>query len=326
MTTILSERIRVLAARLRVAALARVLVVVTALRCPRFEAEFRTCERYRRRSGIRKLVRHPVRETWRAAYATLPWLPTRPSVAKLFTGERLAVVLPELAGLDLYRHGCIEPDLTAVVLRRVEPGMTFIDVGAHYGYYTSLARSLVGEEGLVVAFEPGRESFAWLSRNLGWRRNVRLENAAVGARTGLSVLRDFGSRKSALNTLQREARAPLPERENLRPRECVVRCVRLDDYVAEAKIRPDFVKIDAEGSELDVLLGMEQTLREGRCVVSLEVGDYPGSSAALSSECISLMGQFGYSCFEGRGGMLVPHQPRHRYNYGNLCFLNEHRT
>ena len=98
---------------------------------------------------------------------------------------------------------------------------------------------------------------------------------------------------------------PPRERERLRAREYAVRCVRLDDYLGPRGIRPDFVKVDAEGSELAVLTGMERTLREGGCIVSLEVGDYAGSNAPPSRECIAFMAKLGYSCFESRGGTLV---------------------
>lgn len=283
------------------------------------EAAFDRSVRYRERSWAGKLVRHPVRETLRAAYAAMPWLPPREVAVRLFTGERLSVVVPELSALDVYRHGCIEPDLTAVVLRELQRGMTFVDIGAQCGYYAGLAKRLVGAEGVVLAFEPARPSFFLLARNASHEGNVRLENMAAGATNGMAVLRDFGPRHSALNTLKTQARVPPLERGQLSARSYEVPCVRLDDYFARCRLRPDFVKIDAEGSELDVLRGMGETLKETDCLVSIEVGDYdPGSS--MSRECIAFMARLGLSCFESRQGALVPHRAQTRYGYGNLCF------
>jgi FkbM family methyltransferase len=293
--------------------------VDTAASRPTIEAAFDRCVRYRERRWTGKLARHPVRETLRAAYAALPWLPPREVAVRLFTRKRLAVLLPELSSLDLYRHGCIEPDLTAVVLRTLKPGMTFVDVGAHYGYYAGLANQLVGAEGVVLAFEPGREAFSLLSRNTSNERNVRLENVAVGAANGTAALRDFGPRHSALNTLKTQARVPPRERDQLSARSYEVPCVRLDDSLARHRLRPDFIKIDAEGSELDVLRGMEDTLTGTDCLVSIEVGDYD-DGPSVSRECIAFMARFGFSCFEGRKGELIPHRAQARYGYGNLCF------
>jgi FkbM family methyltransferase len=283
------------------------------------EAAFDRCLRYRERSWGGKLVRHPVRETLRAAYAAIPWLPAREAAVRLFTRERLSILLPELSGLELYRHGCIEPDLTAVVLRKLERGMTFVDVGAHSGYYASVAKQLVGPEGVVVAFEPGRQAFSLLSRNTSDQSNVRLENMAAGATNGTAVLRDFGPRHSALNTLKAQARVPPRERQQLSARSYEVPCVRLDDYLARHRLRPDFIKIDAEGSELDVLRGMEETLKDTDCLVSIEVGDYD-DGPSMSRECIAFMARLAFSCFESRRGALIPHLVQASYGYGNLCF------
>lgn len=283
------------------------------------EAAFDQSVQYRDRSWAGKAVRHPVREAVRASYAALPWLPPREATARLFTREQLAVVLPELSGLDLYRHGCIEPDLTAVALRTLQRGMTFVDIGAHHGYYVSVAGRLVGTEGVVVAFEPARQSFSLLARNTSQLPNVRLEQMAVGATNGTMVLRDFGPRHSALNTLKAQARVPRRERARLDARSYEVPSVRLDDYVERHRLRPDFIKVDAEGSELDVLRGMGNTLKDTDCLVSVEVGDYDNGSS-MSRECIAFMASSGFSCFESRHGELIPHRVRSRYGYGNLCF------
>jgi FkbM family methyltransferase len=293
--------------------------VDTATSRPAIEAAFDRCVRYRERSWTGKLTRHPGRETLRAAYAALPWLTPREVAVRLFTRKQLAILLPELSALDLYRHGCIEPDLTAVVLRTLKPGMTFVDVGAHYGYYAGLAGELVGADGVVIAFEPGRETFSLLSRNMAHQRNVTLEHMAAGATNGTAVLQDFGRRHSSLNTLKIQARVPPREREQLSARSYEVPCVRLDDHLARHGLRPDFVKIDAEGSELDVLRGMQDTLTGTDCLVSIEVGDYD-DGPSVSRECIALMARFGFSCFESRKGELIPHRAQARYGYGNLCF------
>jgi FkbM family methyltransferase len=293
--------------------------VDTAANRRTLEAAFDRCLRYRERSWQGKVARHPVREAVRAAYGALSWLAPREVTATLFTRERLAIVLPELSGLDLYRHGCIEPDLTALVLRTLQRGMTFVDVGAHHGYYASLAKRLVGPEGVVLAFEPGRQAFSLLSRNMSHHRNIRLENMAAGATNGTAVLRDFGPRHSALNTLKTQARVPSRERDQLGARTYEVPCVRLDDYLAGHGLRPDFIKIDAEGSELDVLRGMEETLKETEGLVSVEVGDYD-DGPSMSRECIAFMARLGLSCFESRQGALIRHCVQRSYGYGNLCF------
>jgi len=256
-----------------------------------------------------------------------PWL--RPLLARLramevtcqlFDGQQLRVVLPEIVGVDLYRHGLIEPPVTAMLLDRLRPGMVFIDVGAHYGYFTLLASRLVRPNGTVVAFEPSRFAARLLRRNVGHLDGVVVEEAAVQAATGMAELSDFGSRHSALNTTLRDARVPARERRRLRPHVYQVPTVSLDEYTAVHEIRPDIVKLDAEGAEVAILTGMHDLLRTARPLVVLETGDYDDMASPATSASIDLLEGVGYRCFE-YDGRLRPHRRRGSYGYGNLFFL-----
>ena len=50
--------------------------------------------------------------------------------------------------------GKYEPEQTAWVKKTLKRGGRFVDIGANFGYYTSLAASIVGPTGRVFAFEP----------------------------------------------------------------------------------------------------------------------------------------------------------------------------
>ncbi len=267
-----------------------------------------------------KFLAHPARESVLAGYRLAPWLPVRRARASLFTGQQLSVLLPELVAADLYRHGCIEPGLTALVLETLRPGMTFVDVGAQYGYYTMLAQEAVAPGGRVIAFEPGRLSFRMLERNLRGAPGVQTENLAVWRASGTRMLHDFGPRHSALNSLFSDARAPVPERSRLDVDSYEVGCVSLDDYFEGSGPAPDLVKIDAESSELEVLLGMRRLLSASSPVISIEVGDFGVAQAPLGHRCIAFLESAGYAPFECSGGEPIPHRVRARYAYGNLCF------
>src|SRR3954468_7115002 len=110
---------------------------------------------------------------------------------RLFDGQALRVVLPEIVGTDLYRHGLIEPPMTQFLLTHLRPGMVFVDVGAQYGYFTVVASRLVQPAGVVVAFEPGRDAARVLRRNVAHLPGVVVEEAAVHARSGTVELTDF---------------------------------------------------------------------------------------------------------------------------------------
>jgi len=71
---------------------------------------------------------------------------------KTFWGEEMLVIIPEVVSLNIYRYRFFEEDLTKMILEYLKPGMTFFDIGAHFGYYTLLASFIVGEKGIVHSF------------------------------------------------------------------------------------------------------------------------------------------------------------------------------
>lgn len=139
--------------------------------------------------------------------------------------------------------GTYEPEQTRRALELVRRGATVFDVGAHIGYYTLLFSRLAGPGGRVVAFEPSPRNLPVLRWHVARNgcANVRVEAAAVSAETGSArFTADTGSGTGRL------AESGTVE----------VRTIRLDDYVDAGGPMPDVLKIDVEGAELDVLLGL----------------------------------------------------------------------
>ncbi len=89
--------------------------------------------------------------------------------------------------------GLYEPQETAVVRAVLKPGMTFVDVGANWGYFTLLAAHLVGHAGRVLSLEPDPRLFQTLSSNLAMNRlsQVRALQLAAADAPGLLSLAGF---------------------------------------------------------------------------------------------------------------------------------------
>ncbi len=143
----------------------------------------------------------------------------------------------------------LEPVEREFVSGALVPGMRCVDVGANIGFFSLLMARLVGARGHVTAFEPGPANFRFLERNLALHGmdNVRALQLAAGSRQETRPLRvDRAGTKNSFFA-GRGSRA------------VDVQVTTIDAAVERA----DFVKIDVEGAELEVLAGMDKTLASG---------------------------------------------------------------
>jgi len=140
-----------------------------------------------------------------------------------------------------------EPLETAFLRSRLHPGDTFVDVGAHVGYFTILGARCVGPTGTVIALEPEDRNLDLLRRNLvrNGCTNTRVLPFAAHASKGWMSL--------ALDEVNRGAHYLVPAGET----KTIVRCLRLDDELPE---KVDVVKIDAQGYDHDVVTGLLRTV------------------------------------------------------------------
>lgn len=144
--------------------------------------------------------------------------------------------------------------IRAVLEGNVSPGMHVADVGANQGICTLLLSRLVGPSGRVTALEPDPVMAEALRNNLqlNGSANVTLIEAGADARSGDATL--FHSRMNGGD--KRLARGELSDSCT----RSAVRVVRLDDVIPDRRL--DFIKIDTQGWEMNVLEGMSGCLRD----------------------------------------------------------------
>ncbi|NNF58126.1 MAG: FkbM family methyltransferase [Rhodothermaceae bacterium] len=170
-----------------------------------------------------------------------------------------------------YLLGTSEPELQEAFAERIRPGDTVYDLGANIGFYMILAARLVGPTGRVVAFEPFPATAAAARHNarLNAFDQVHVIEAAVADRPGEEWLMTGTGPVTFRLGEDREQPGQL------------VPVISVDAFVSTAEEPPpDFVKIDVEGAEERVLLGMKDTLRQHRptvlCEVHYAISDFAG--------------------------------------------------
>lgn len=181
-------------------------------------------------------------------------------------GGRMVVDTDDLLGRVVAVSGIWEPSITAVFSRVLRPGDVCVDVGAHVGYYTTLASKLVGELGHVYAFEPSARNLRLLRASLSRsaRQNVTLYEFAAGAGEGTARLYEAPRTNTGASSMSDKAldEPAVGARGDYEPIDVLVR--RIDDVVpAHAFERVRLVKVDVEGYEREALLGAEGVLSTG---------------------------------------------------------------
>jgi len=187
---------------------------------------------------------------------------------------------------------------TVVALRRLlRPGDTFLDIGANVGYLSAIGADRVGPTGQVHAFEPMPAYAAWVERlrDLNPDRAITVNRCAVGDAPGEATLNCTATANLGWNTLVPGLMAGEPT-----PSQITVPVITLGGYLTERAAtlgRVGCIKIDVEGYELPVLVGMADWLRtqSPRPPILCEVAPvaYPAMGRSLQ-ELEDLLRSLGY--------------------------------
>jgi FkbM family methyltransferase len=172
-----------------------------------------------------------------------------------------AELLPALTHVQMHH---VNETLTRLVYQKaVKPGDHVLDVGAHMGQHTAPLSQLVGESGLVHAFEP---DIAHLKTLTSIAKNVRIWPFAAGNQMSLQQLH-IPAGLDGWASLQ-DIRQELPDRKFT-----ILSTVQIPVDLVLSEIdapRVSFIKIDVERRELEAIEGMTELLKQSRAILTLE--------------------------------------------------------
>jgi len=199
-------------------------------------------------------------------------LPGEP-VYRRFDEDLTVCLLPgEFLTKRVWFHGYVQYDEEYFLREYVSPGMVIIDAGANIGTRSLICGKRVRPGGMVHAFEPMRQTYALLRRNVA--RNelgdvIRVNRMAVLDRTGQMVRFIQEPRHSDMARVDVRDGSVLQGEDGLMSDE--VQSVALDGYVESNDIqRLDLVKLDIEGSESKAFSGCRRMLLRFRPTVICE--------------------------------------------------------
>lgn len=221
---------------------------------------------------------------------------------RLGIDDRLRRLRRAWASPNELRNERDEAALRVLMSGILNPDSNSIDVGAHRG---SVLEEIIrlAPHGRHIAYEPVADDHAALARRFP---QVDVRAKALSNRTGVSEFL-VATEAPAYSALQWVPARPdtayvYPTEEQLPTRAVEVEVERLDDAVPN-DFRVDFIKIDVEGAEYQVLEGGMETLCTDRPVVAFEhslgcqrYGAEPGGVYEL------LAGKAGLRIFDIDGG------------------------
>lgn len=157
-------------------------------------------------------------------------------------------------------------------IRKPSLGDVVVDAGAHIGSFTVRASQMVGETGKVYAFEPSLDNFMWLVVNTSSLGNVKTFHTALWSSKKDVELFESEYPYRGYTQAQFSKKVQVP-------------AVTLDSIVSKV----DFLKIDVELSELEVLKGAEQILENSKPFIVMEIHGFE-----LVQSVESYLSGFGY--------------------------------
>jgi len=157
-----------------------------------------------------------------------------------------------------------EIELIRFINELVKPGETILDVGAWIGPLTFLFSHLVGENGRVYSFEPNPESFYFLKYYscTNELNNVYLYNMAISDLVGSITLHSpsqIDRMATILNPFDLQ-NSTVKASEFKFKWNCD--CTTIDEFCINRNIKPDGIKIDVEGAEMNVLNGATKIIEK----------------------------------------------------------------
>lgn len=169
-----------------------------------------------------------------------------------------------------------------------------LEVGTHIGYLTQYFEDLVGSEGRVLAVEPTQSSLHYLKKNV--RSNTTVIEKAASSKNGQAkfFVEEFGGFTNSLveeSTLSNNNSLISSQSVSSNVSSVLIETDTLDNICSQNNFVPNFIKIDVEGAEYDVLKGASNTLKNANALM-VEV-------SRNKNDVFNLLADFGFNQIDG---------------------------
>ena len=244
------------------------------------EKKLHKVEQLAQANKIQRLLHHPLRYISAQFFRTVTFPLTKKGTlrtAQTFMNYPLSILLP--SGMDIFLTGGKAHDSEIRLARFLiqffknnaeNKDISFVDIGAHVGYFSLLASFLVGENAEVYAFEAAKGTFDLLKKNLENRPNIQVfHNALTDSEMDL-IFYEFPVLYSEYNTLHVAQFEHEKWFKKFQPLKNTVKGITLDTVFEKFALKNAVIKIDTEGAEAQVIAGAKAVLVHQNPVIIME--------------------------------------------------------
>lgn len=197
--------------------------------------------------------------------------------------DGLMIILPDIGGVEIFQD---DYEQWIWNYLKINEGEVFVDVGAHVGRYTLALAKLVKNCGKVIAIEPHPKNYELLVKNIrknGFTNIIALNMAAWNKRGKIKL---FTGTMSGVHSLKHDLQKW--HNFNTKRSSLTVLAKPLDEILMEIGLKPNLIKIDVEGAEIEVIQGLEKTIKKNHPKIIIE------SWTPNKVKLINLLENFGY--------------------------------
>ncbi len=205
----------------------------------------------------------------------------------------LLLVSPKNGFIDkhIFLYGVYEPFMLDLIHQILKKGMTFIDIGANIGQHSIYAARIVDEHGSVHSFEPIPHLAKQIEKSSSLNQLssiVRVHNCALGKKETKEEL--YVSKNIDGSSLVNDDDT----------QEKIIVHVKAGDNELTHLEAINLIKIDVEGYEYEVLLGIEKTLTKHKPDILIEFSGafYESQKNNHGLLILSLLRKHGYTLYD----------------------------
>tara|TARA_X000000950_G_C13809646_1_gene617061 strand:+ start:66 stop:920 length:855 start_codon:yes stop_codon:yes gene_type:complete len=155
-------------------------------------------------------------------------------------------------------------DFFPIYLKLSESSKCFFDVGAHIGIVSLAVSKSISSKGKIFAFEASKLNIDFLKYHIKSNniKNIKVINKLVTSTVKKDQSFFESNEVSGMNSVISINEKQITQKKN-------VQSTTLDEFCEIKKIYPDILKVDIEGSEIDMLIGAKGIIKKMKPLIFL---------------------------------------------------------